>query len=177
MLIVLMSCQSEGQRDSRQVENSNTSEEISPKSILIDSTILLNTYSGMSILIDSAKYSTLNNESVFSFIKTKAKYQVIDSLTINEVTNAKIIYADFQNLGLDGLLSVVFIGTFDSKGEQIDLLRIGKLEQASDYFAYESSQIQNFEIEKTIYFSGVELDSIWTEQYRINQNGQIRLKK
>lgn len=175
LALVVLGCQPQATEKTSTPKAVEKPKEVSsdPFQLSIDSAYLLNSYQGKKIQLDSPNYATIDNESIFSLIKTKAIYQVVDSTSINANINAKIIYSNFEHFNLDGQLNLIFIATFNSQNNQIDLLRIGKIEGASDYIATEFSEIQNLEIRKRTEFLGVELDTAWTENYQIDQTGRI----
>lgn len=177
LFLLLVACQ---QRNSETTQSNEQSTElitepisIEPFQLLIDSTFLLQPPNGTIVDINSPNYATMENEPIFEFVKTKAIYHVIDSLNLNDSIKAKFIFCNFDHLVLDGTLNLAFMGTFNEKNEQVDLLRIGKIEGASDYLATEFAEVNNFEIRKRINFLGVERDTTWTENYEIQPNGEI----
>ncbi|MEQ9298030.1 MAG: hypothetical protein RIF33_05695 [Cyclobacteriaceae bacterium] len=103
VLILLAACQpktSESTSITKLVdETSQVATE--PFQLMIDSTYILNSYEGERIDLESPEYSTIDNESIYSYIKTQGVYQIIDSIDINREVKAKIVYTNYEHLNLD----------------------------------------------------------------------------
>jgi hypothetical protein len=82
----------------------------------------------------------------------------------------------------DGTLKIVYLVTFGTDGKQIDILRIGKMEEISDIRQIETGEIKRDTILKQNRYLSLELDSLgqggmiekrFKEKFKIKENGKF----
>ena len=152
--------------------------------ISIDS-IFVNTYkvSGLKEIKGVKDFMINDNDDIFEFAKTKMLFYELESFKVSDNVEAKVLLTSMAPdfLG-DGTLKVVYIVTFGTDGKQIDILRIGKVEEISDITQIETGEIKEDTILKRNRYLSLDLDSAgrgvmnerkFNEIFKIKKNGNF----
>ena len=171
LLIVTISCSDKKEtRDSGQIS--------------IDS-IFVTTYkvSGLKEIKDVKDFMINDNDDIFEIAKTKMLFNELKSFKVSDNVEAKVLLTSMtpDSLG-DGTLKVVYLVTYGTDGKQIDILRIGKMEEISDIRQIETGEIKGDTILKQNRYVSLQLDSLgqgrviktkFKEKFRIKDNGKF----
>ena len=152
--------------------------------ISIDS-IFVNTYkvSGLKEIKGVKDFMINDNDDIFEFAKTKMLFHELNSFKVSDNVEAKVLLTSMTPdfLG-DGTLKVVYLVTFGTDGKQIDILRIGKMEEISDIRQLETGEIKDDTIVKLNSYLSLQADSLgqgemierkFKEKFRIKDNGKF----
>ncbi len=96
------------------------------------------------------QFSEPDREDQYSILKEHAEYFVLDTFQIDDQISGKLISAEWHDFAFDGPLKLIFLATYDGNHRQVDVVRVGKYSDVSDYFVIEQSEIANRKIEKSI---------------------------
>lgn len=124
-----------------------------------------------------------DNDEIFELAKTKILFYEHKSFKVSDNVVAKVLLTsmtpDFLS---DGTLKVVYLVTYGTDGKQIDILRIGKIEEISDIRQIETGEIKTDTIFKRNSYLSLEPDSLgqgemieknFKERFKINKNGKF----
>lgn len=124
-----------------------------------------------------------DNDDIFSFAKTKMLFHEFKSFELSDKVKAKVLLTSMTPdfLG-DGTLKVVYLVTYGNDGNQIDILRVGKMEEISDIRQIEIGEIKRDTVLKQNRYLSLELDSLgqgvmiekkFKEKFKIRENGKF----
>ena len=152
--------------------------------ISIDS-IFVSSYkvSGLKEITGVKDFMINNNDDIFELAKTKMVFHEHKSFRVSDNVEAKVLLTSMTPdfLG-DGTLKVVYLVTYGNDKKQLDILRIGKMEEISDIRQIETGEIKGDTILKQNRYLSLELDSLgqggmiekkFKEKFRIKANGKF----
>jgi hypothetical protein len=105
-------------------------------------------------------YLISDHDEIFEIAKKDIQFYEYKVLEVSDTVLAKILVTGMsKNFVADGKLKVIFLVTFNAKGEQIDWIRLGKLEELSDSNEFETSLLANDTVSKKSRYSWLDMDS------------------
>jgi hypothetical protein len=171
LLFVTISCSDK--------EEAGDSGQISIDSIFVSSYKV----SGLKEITGVKDFMINDNDDIFELAKTKMLFHEHKSFKVSDNVEAKVLLTSMTPdfIG-DGTLKIVYLVTFGTDGKQIDILRIGKMEEISDIRQIETGEVKGDSVLKQNRYLSLELDSLgqgglvekkFQEKFRIKNNGKF----
>lgn len=148
-----------------------------------DSLFLVNFKTGSHPKVEALKNTLFgNNEAIYELLKKKVIYRELKSFSFTEKLTAKIVYADFSAVHMDGTLKIFFLVLYDPENKELSNYRIAKSEMISDISNFETCIVNEDGFKKksthiSINDKGELQKEIKLEEFEIMDDGRIILKK
>ncbi len=113
------------------------------------------------------------DESIYSFVKDKARYYEIKRFQLTNNINCKILTLDFPGMNLEGEFRILFLATYNENNKEIASVRLAKFEMISDIYALETCQIKNKDVFIKRVFETVDFEETTSEKLKITDKGEI----